>query len=154
METVIQPMVGMDVPLILSIEQVVNVSPCKEGLLRRLLEQGQMALVLKDCEKKHLLGYVCFSSVCDESELLITAVSPSYQGKGLGALLLGAALEKLRESGIKKVFLEVRTSNVPAISLYGKLGFSEIGIRKNYYPPVLEGEGREDALLFELGLSS
>jgi ribosomal-protein-alanine N-acetyltransferase len=45
--------------------------------------------------------------------------------------------------------LEVRPSNVAAVALYEKMGFNEIGVRRNYYPA---GEGREDALLLALSL--
>lgn len=52
--------------------------------------------------------------------------------------------------GAKSIFLEVRPSNKAAIKLYEKLGFSEIGVRKNYYP--VEG-GREDELMFSCDIN-
>jgi ribosomal-protein-alanine N-acetyltransferase len=55
-------------------------------------------------------------------------------------------LEEFKERKVKEVFLEVRESNFPAIKLYYKLGFKEIGRRKGYYKG-------EDALIMKLTLA-
>lgn len=94
-------------------------------------------------------GFVRYASVLDEASIYNIAVSPSCQGRGLGRLLLGALLEKLRLEGIRICLLEVRESNRVARGLYESLGFGLDGRRKDYYsaPP-----GREDALLMSLKL--
>ena len=51
--------------------------------------------------------------------------------------------------GSKKIFLEVRVSNIIAIDLYKASGFKEIGLRKNYYRTK---DGREDAILMSKSL--
>ncbi|MFL0795940.1 MAG: ribosomal protein S18-alanine N-acetyltransferase [Cellvibrionaceae bacterium] len=150
MDVVLQPMAAADIPYILSIENIVNPSPCKEGMLKRLLEKEQMAFVLKDVTQEQLVGYVCFSSVCDEAELLIIGIDPSFQKKGFGMGLLNSALEEVKLSGVLSVFLEVRGSNLPAIALYERSGFVKTGRRKGYYPSAIAGADREDALLFQL----
>ena len=58
--------------------------------------------------------------------------------------MMESLIEEARDRKITSVFLEVRPSNSAAIALYRKLGFNELGIRKDYYPAK---EGREDALM-------
>jgi ribosomal-protein-alanine N-acetyltransferase len=64
--------------------------------------------------------------------------------------LLKHFMQLARRHSADIVMLEVRPSNIPAIRLYEKLGFNEIGIRQNYYPAL---DGREDALLLALSLA-
>ncbi len=71
------------------------------------------------------------------------AVRKDLCGRGLGTLLVENILRMCREKGADFVSLEVRPSNVSAISLYQRLGFVEVGRRKGYY------ENGEDALLME-----
>lgn len=80
----------------------------------------------------------------DEAELLLIAVEPSRQSKGLGKTLFSALLARLAEQQCQKLFLEVRESNARARHFYAAAGMSEMGRRKNYYPTP---NGREDALL-------
>lgn len=68
-----------------------------------------------------------------EFEVHTIGVDPAYQGRGLGAALLGR-LVAIADSAGGPIFLEVRTDNAPAISLYEKFGFTRLGVRKNYYP--------------------
>ena len=66
----------------------------------------------------------------------------SARGKGVAKKLLSLALDNLKDSGINKIFLEVRESNFCAISLYNSLGFVKIAERKNYY-------GTETAIIMQ-----
>jgi len=89
--------------------------------------------------------------VLDEANLLLMAIDPKYQGKGLGFQLLDQSVELLGD-GCVMVFLEVRQSNATAIGLYEKAGFHQMGVRKNYYPAdrALFANGKEDAVLMAL----
>jgi len=93
-----------------------------------------------------VVGCLIYSSVLDEVELLNLVVDPCQQGRGLGRALMGVLLDNNRGSA-EKIFLEVRVSNVAAIRLYESLGFSQCGLRKNYYPAA--DDNREDALVME-----
>ena len=62
------------------------------------------------------------------------AVDPKRRGKGIGAALLEAGFADLLMSPARRMFLEVADDNRPAIALYRRFGFSEIGRRKGYYP--------------------
>lgn len=86
-------------------------------------------------------GYALGSIVCGEAELYRIAVSDDFRRRGLGEKLLSGFIEKCRSMDGEKIFLEVRSRNVPAISLYKKAGFEEISVRKGYY-------GDDDAVIF------
>lgn len=96
-----------------------------------------------------LLAFCVFTTVLDEAELLQIAVTPAEQGRRLANQLFLLAADKLGAENIHRILLEVRVSNTPAVQLYKRLGFSEDGVRKGYYPTTT---GREDALLMSLSL--
>ncbi|MBB5212925.1 ribosomal protein S18-alanine N-acetyltransferase [Microbulbifer hydrolyticus] len=89
------------------------------------------------------------SRLFDEMEILDVAVAPEWRRRGVAGRLLQEIFSRLPED-VARVLLEVRASNRPARALYHKLGFSEDGRRKNYYPKP-DGS-REDALLMSLVL--
>jgi len=71
--------------------------------------------------------------VLDEFHLGNLAVRPDFKGKGYGALILEQMLEYVKKRGCRTASLEVRASNLIAISLYHKYNFKEIAVRKKYY---------------------
>lgn len=81
-----------------------------------------------------LIGYAGLGYGLGEAEVHTIGVDPAYQGRGIGELLLSDILAEAdrRQS---TVFLEVRVDNDPAIGLYKKHGFVQLGVRKNYYQP-------------------
>ena len=91
-----------------------------------------------------LLAVVWLNIFQDEAEIIDFRVDISMRRQGVGRYLLNEMLNALNLSGIKAVFLEVRRSNVAAITLYESSGFATIGARNNYYETA---SGREDALL-------
>lgn len=91
-------------------------------------------------------GFLLGWEIVDELEILDVFVLPSARRLGLGAALMTHALAHARATGKQRALLEVRASNQPALHLYQKLGFSEVGQRKAYY-----ADG-EDALLLTLQL--
>jgi ribosomal-protein-alanine N-acetyltransferase len=96
-------------------------------------------LVLEAAEV--LSGFLVYSRVLDEAELLNVAVSPSAQGRGYGALLVEHFIDLNRGAAVR-LLLEVRASNRRATDLYQRHGFTRQGVRKGYYPAR---QGREDA---------
>ena len=97
-------------------------------------------LVALDGEK--LAGYVGSQTVCNETDMMNVAVSPEHRRQGIAEALVTDLVEKLRKIESHSLTLEVRASNDPAIGLYEKLGFAQVGRRKNYYR-----NPREDALI-------
>ena len=89
-------------------------------------------------------GYIGSQSVMGESDMMNVAVAPEHRRRGVGEALVSALAEVLKEQGNESLALEVRASNRPAIALYEKLGFSQVGRRPGYYR-----NPREDALILK-----
>ena len=87
-------------------------------------------------------GYIGSQTVMDESDMMNVAVHPDYRRQGIGEKLVSALVDALKEKGSHCLTLEVRASNENAISLYKKLDFQQVGLRKNYYH-----NPKEDALI-------
>lgn len=90
-----------------------------------------------------VVGWAACLVVAGEAELLKIAVDTSYQRQGLGEYLLQNICILLKEKGAGKIFLEVRSQNIPALALYEKCDFTQIGMRKNYY-----SQPSDNALIF------
>jgi ribosomal-protein-alanine N-acetyltransferase len=82
---------------------------------------------------RSLVGFILSRLVVDEAEILSVAVTSSRRGKGLARRLLDLHLRRLAGLGARAVFLEVDAHNVPALRLYGRAGFCEVGRREAYY---------------------
>jgi ribosomal-protein-alanine N-acetyltransferase len=93
-----------------------------------------------------VIGYIIYSVIFDESEILNVVVDSFYRGKSFGIQLLNYAIEDIKNKKCLNVFLEVAKKNVIAKNLYLKLGFVEYNIRKNYYK-------NDDAVLMKKVLS-
>lgn len=145
----IRSMVPNDVPQVAAIERQVEYHPWSERQFQESLEAGQRCTVMVD--DGQVIGFCILQPVLDEANLLLMAIEPQYQGQGRGSALLEESIELLGESCVM-IFLEVRESNRSAISLYEKVGFHQMGIRKNYYPAdrALFVNGKEDAVLMAL----
>ena len=86
------------------------------------------------CDARHkVVGFAMLRLTADEAELMTIAVDPKWRGKGIGAALLRAAFADLLMSPARKMFLEVAADNPPAIALYRRHGFAEIGRRDGYF---------------------
>lgn len=78
-------------------------------------------------------GFVLSRRASDEAEILSVAVAREARGRGHARTLLASHLQALAHSGVRKVHLEVEDGNDPALALYRRLGFSNIGQREGYY---------------------
>ena len=103
---------------------------------------NKLAFWLVATEGDRVAGYIGSQTVMDETDMMNVAVHPDYRRKGIAEALVNGLVEELKRKESRCLTLEVRASNDPAITLYEKLGFSEIGRRKNYYR-----NPREDALI-------
>lgn len=92
-------------------------------------------------------GFYCLMTIENEAELLNIAVSAALRRAGCGSALMSHMAEVAVGKKVERVYLEVRSSNLPARSLYKKFGFSELGVRKNYY-----AKPREDAIIMQKNL--
>ncbi len=89
-----------------------------------------------------IMGYAGCWHIFEEAHITTLSVNPDYRKKGVAQNLLFAIIDDCYKNKIKYITLEVRESNVPAISLYEKNGFKSIGTRKGYYQ-----DNNENALI-------
>ncbi|WP_300087298.1 ribosomal protein S18-alanine N-acetyltransferase [uncultured Nitrosomonas sp.] len=96
-----------------------------------------------------VMGYGILMIGPGEAHVLTVGVGYAWQGRGLGEKMLRHLIALSREHQAEFVLLDVRESNTGAASLYRRLGFQQIAVRKGYYPAMC---GREDALVMKLEL--
>lgn len=84
-------------------------------------------------EKEAVVAYGSLLYAPDEGQILNLAVDPAYRRRGYAKAILSALEADARAHGALSLFLEVRESNLPAISLYQSYGFSIVGKRPNFY---------------------
>ena len=120
-----------DISAILEIENKTNQMPWTEAQFISSMEVGHYSVVLQ--EENNILGFSIYSPIIPESHLLNIAIHPNHQGRGLGDKLLQKIIFQNKTMGVKVISLEVRVSNLPAITLYEKRGFFKDAIRPNYY---------------------
>lgn len=100
---------------------------------RLLSEQAARAHVAVAGARGPLLGFVLSHVVVPEAEILSIAVASAARNRGLGRELLAFHLARLAAEGVTTSFLEVEEGNVPALKLYGRMGYQQVGRRKGYY---------------------
>ena len=138
---IIEQMKSCHVAQVAALEKISFSDPWSEKSVASELE-NKLAFWLVAVDGETVAGYVGSQTVCEETDMMNVAVHPDYRRQGIAETLIVSLLDNLKEQGSHSLTLEVRASNVPAISLYEKLGFSEVGRRKNYYR-----NPKEDALI-------
>ena len=117
-------------------------SPWSEEMIGSVY--NEFSTVACDFDGDTVIGYIFFTTLFEDAEILRICVDKSERRKGIGAGLIGYCAEKAKAAGCTSIFLEVRRENSSAVGLYEKAGFVKISERKAYY-----GNG-EDALIYEL----
>jgi len=140
-------MTPADIDAVHGIELAVQAYPWTRGNFMDAFDHGYECRVDEDHGK--IRGYAILMPAVDEAELLNIGVAAAWQRKGLGRMILNEMLQKARAMNMKRVFLEVRPSNVAAIALYRCSGFDLIGVRRGYYQ---NAGGSEDALVMACDL--
>ena len=107
---------------------------------------GERTLTVAAEEGGVLAGYAFAVLAGDEADLANIAVAEGFRRRGLAQEMLSLLEGEVRAAGGKKMFLEVRVSNAPAMALYLKAGYTGRYARPRYY-----GDG-EDALVMEKNL--
>ena len=100
---------------------------------------NKLALWLVAVEDGEVVGYVGSQTVLQEADMMNIAVADAHRRRGIARMLVE---ELIRQLDAYQLTLEVRASNTPAIALYEKMGFGQVGLRKNYYR-----KPKEDALI-------
>ena len=126
---------------ILAIEnQLFSVPWSRTGMMAEL-ENRDVCFAAARVEGR-IAGFAVLHSFGDEAELFNIAVSPAFQRRGIGRQLMEKVCRWAEESGVERIFLEVRVSNAAARRLYREYGFENAGLRKGYYD-----RPKEDAVL-------
>lgn len=118
-----------------------------EQFWEELAQPTRWYVVAKD-DNGGVAGYAGLFLLAPEADLQTIGVAHSAQGRGVGQLLLNALIEHARQQGCRRLLLEVRAGNLPALNLYRKAGFTQLSRRSRYYP-----DGG-DAIVMTLQLSA
>lgn len=129
------------VAAVAELERICFSDPWSEKSVASELE-NPLSLWLVALDGDALAGYVGSQTVCGETDMMNVAVSPDHRRCGVAQELILALVEALKAQESHALTLEVRRSNEPARRLYEKLGFEQVGLRKNYYR-----NPKEDALI-------
>ncbi len=121
-----------DIPQLAQMEKLCFSDPWSENAFLYEL-RNPLSVWLVAAADDLVLGYVGSQTVMDESDMMNLAVLPQYRRQGIGEKLVTSLIEHLKTRGSVSLTLEVRVSNSNAISLYQKMGFSQVGRRPNYY---------------------
>lgn len=140
-------MTAADLDWVAAREAELHAHPWSRGNFADSLAAGHDAWIMQRADEA--VAYAVVLRVLDEAHLLDIGVVPAAQGQGLGGTFLVWLCERARQGGGSSFFLEVRPSNLAALRLYERVGFSEIGRRRGYYPGAA---GREDAIVMRLAL--
>lgn len=138
-----------DITAITKLEQVSFPIPYTEKAIEDLFNPSYLRVFVAVSDDGTLLGYLCGTSLPPEGDLLRVAVFSKYRRLGIARCLVKTFLDTLASEGGTVCFLDVRSSNIPAQSLYTSFGFSVCGRRRDYYRSPTE-----DALEMKCTLSA
>lgn len=128
-----------DLAAIYTIDCLTNPTPWSKENLRQSLKQDLGFIYQSDIA---LSAFLIFANRIDFNEILLIATHPDFHRQGQAKQLLEHLFSYSQKSLQKKIFLEVKKSNLAAIALYEKLGFNKESVRKNYY------SDNSDALIY------
>lgn len=138
------PMDRSHIAQVAALERLCFHPPASERLLEQELYNDTVCVIVAEGEDGAVLGYGEIRVVLDEGCLEKIAVNPAYRRQGVAQAILEVFL-RFGRAKLAFLTLEVRASNQPAIQLYLKQGFEQVGRRKDYYT-----DPREDAILMTL----
>ena len=138
-----------DLPRVLAIEHSVHVAPWSQGNFKGEMDKpySQVWVLTDDETDSEIFGYVVFWEMGESFEILNIAVSLSARGLGYAQKMLQQVVRGALAKNAKRLILDVRKSNLPAIALYQKVGFTITQLRKGFY------SNGEDAYSMNLELS-
>ncbi len=149
MRSAIRPMHQSDIDSVYAIEQLAHRAPWSREVLSDCVSVGYDCRVLELTvdNTKQIVGYIICRQSVNVCHILNLCVDLSHQGRGYGKLLLQTMLDSLSsDAAINTIILEVRPTNVAAISLYEQFGFHQDSVKKGYYN---NGHSLEDAILLK-----
>ena len=140
----IQKMDIDDLDEVLAIDNSSSLTPwSKKMFIKEIRNPFTNCFVIKmeEGKKPSVIGFICFQTIKDESELHNICVHPLYRQLGMGKKMMQFYIDFCSQIGIKSFYLEVHSSNQSAIRLYQYFSYQPFGMRKKFY------QGKFDALL-------
>lgn len=104
-----------------------------DSIKKDLENENTYYLVAIDTTTNNIVGYIGCEVLVDHADITAVATDKDYLKQGIASTLLNTLEKHLQEKQIESIFLEVRTSNMPAINLYTKLKYNKISTRAKYY---------------------
>lgn len=134
-------MTAADTEAVAAMEESIFNEPWKLRDFEELLDKPDRGCIVAKADNE-IAGCVVFHNIAGDVDITNVQVKVEYRGRGIGKHLMTEAMEKARAAGGERFTLEVRKSNLAAISLYESLGFAAEGKRKDFYR-----NPREDAII-------
>ena len=144
----VRPMRVDDVDSVYAIELIAHRVPWSREIIRDcvLVKYDCRILEIEADTVPALASYIVSRYDLNTCHVLNLCVTPHMQGKGYGRFLLQNLINSQEGTSINRMILEVRPSNTRALNLYQKMGFQQIGIKKDYYKDI---DGTEDGVVLE-----
>ncbi len=129
---------------IAALEKICFPDPWTEQMFSDLLSNPLAVYVVALCDGE-VIGYAGIYHILSEGQLMNIATHPDHRRCGVAEKMFKELLDYARDNDIEEITLEVRSENENAIAFYKKLGFEQVGLRRNYY-----SSPHDDALLMSL----
>lgn len=144
-EPFFRPMTYADLAEISVLQKDAHEFPWSEGVIKDCMDAGYYSVVLQLADSIEGFGIMSFEN--DAAHVLNVCIKPTSRRRGYAIILMNHLIMVAKLRNNRRVILEVRASNAPALKLYRRIGFVQTETRKDYYP---RGESREDAHAFAL----
>ncbi|HHX12114.1 MAG TPA: ribosomal protein S18-alanine N-acetyltransferase [Clostridiales bacterium] len=128
----IRKMTEADIAYVSAIEDDIFSDPWKEEDFLKAVDNPDNDYLIVEIDNR-LVAYCGYWGIPPEGYIYNVAVHKEYRRQQIAYHMLSFLMDRAKERGITKLTLEVRKSNIPAKSLYERLGFIELGIRKDFY---------------------
>jgi len=129
---IIRPMLETDIPEINRLEKQIFTDPWPPSAFRDIFVNDKIKTLVVEIDKE-IVAYAVYTIGFGESRLANMAVIQNYRRKSIAKILLSNIFKILKEADCEYIFLDVRPSNLAAINLYKKFGFTELYQKPNYY---------------------
>ena len=103
------------------------------NILKEELESPNSKYIIAKTNDDEIIGFAGIKIIVDTADIMNIVVKKSWRNQGVGNLLLNNLVSLCKNLNLSSLSLEVSENNIPAIHLYEKFGFKQVGLRKNYY---------------------
>ena len=141
-----RPMREEDIEIVYDLDKIISPAPWSRQAFYNELENSKAdSYVVTEADK--IIAYAVIWWISDELHIGTIGTAREFRHQGIASRILSNVFAKAHCNSVKKAYLEVGESNLPALALYTKFGFNREGLRKNYYT-----QNRENALLMSVNL--